>query len=102
MPQWWNHYLSRHQHPASRILHLIGVPMTIAAAVLAMLAIEGSTQNVWVALILVLVGFLLQWIGHLIEGNDMGELILIKKWMGLPYRRISPRYQKQQENHNRS
>ena len=37
---------------------------------------------------------LLQWIGHVHEGNDMGEVILLKRWAGRPYCAVSPRYAK--------
>jgi hypothetical protein len=36
--------------------------------------------------------YILQWVGHLIEGNDMGEMILIKKALKKPYVAIAPRY----------
>jgi hypothetical protein len=37
------------------------------------------------------VGYLLQWIGHRIEGNDVGELIPLKRLLGLPVVAIAPR-----------
>ena len=46
----------------------------------------------WRPLGLVVFSYALQWIGHRVEGNDMGELILAKKWVGKPYIAISPRY----------
>jgi hypothetical protein len=39
-------------------------------------------------------GYLLQWIGHLVEGNDLGEWAGIKRFFGLPYVAIAPQYQK--------
>jgi hypothetical protein len=41
---------------------------------------------------LLVAGYLLQWIGHRIEGNDMGELILVRRWLGRPYVAVSPKY----------
>lgn len=38
-------------------------------------------------------GYLLQWIGHRVEGNDVGEFIPVKRALGLPVVAISPRYQ---------
>ena len=35
-------------------------------------------------------GYLLQWIGHRVEGNDVGEFIPVKKLLGLPYVAIAP------------
>ena len=39
-----------------------------------------------------------RWVGHRIEGNTMGELILIFKWLGRPYVGISPKYQERDSN----
>ena len=39
-------------------------------------------------------GYLLQYVGHQVEGNDVGEWALLKRLLGLPYVAISPRYQK--------
>ena len=36
--------------------------------------------------------WVLQFIGHAIEGNDAGELILIKKLLGKPYQEFRPGY----------
>lgn len=36
--------------------------------------------------------YLMQWIGHRIEGNDMGEVILLKRSANRPYTAVSPRY----------
>lgn len=94
MPQWLQRWLDRHQHPVSRVLHLLGIPMTIAALILAGVQLADWRWDLWwrPARLLVL-GYLLQWIGHLIEGNDMGELIVFKRWLGLPYVAVSSRYQ---------
>ena len=46
----------------------------------------------WRPVGLVVLSSALQWIGHRVEGNDMGELILAKMWIGKPYVAISPRY----------
>jgi len=34
----------------------------------------------------------LQYIGHLAEGNDLGEWAAIKRLLGLPYVGIAPRW----------
>lgn len=45
----------------------------------------------WRPVGLLVVSYALQWIGHRVEGNDMGEVILIKKWLGRPYVAVAPR-----------
>lgn len=93
MPAWLQRWLRRHHHPASFWLHVVGIPMTIAAVVLALVQLwEGRWDLWWRPAALLVVGYLLQWIGHRIEGNDMGEVVLIKKWLGKPYVAVSPRY----------
>lgn len=73
-------YLQRHQHPLNQALHLVGVPLTfIGSAVLLCQA-----QFVWACAAFV-VGYLLQFAGHWIEGNDAGEVILLKRALGIPY-----------------
>jgi hypothetical protein len=76
----------RHQHPLNFALHLVGIPLALAGLVsLAFLA--------WpYALSAFCGGYLLQWIGHRIEGNDVGELIPLKRWLGLPVVAIAPQY----------
>lgn len=78
-------YLQRHAHPASQVLHLVGVPMTFVASV-----VFACRAQWWWAGGCFLGGYFLQWIGHLIEGNDMGEVILVKRWLGLPYTEFGP------------
>lgn len=93
MPGWLNNWLLRHQNRASFCLHMLGIPMTIASVVLALVQLSDSRWDLWWRPVLLLVvGYLLQWIGHVLEGNDMGEIILIKKLLGRPYVAVSPRY----------
>lgn len=93
MPAWLANWMARHRHPVSFVLHLIGIPLTIAALVVAGVQLAEWRWDLWWRPVVLLVGgYLLQWIGHLIEGNDMGEVILVKKWLGRPYVAVAPRY----------
>lgn len=80
-------YVERHLHPVNRLLHLAGVPLTFVASIV-MLALERP----WWALGCFIVGYLLQFIGHAIEGNDAGETVLVKRWLGRPYVEFGPRH----------
>ena len=85
-------WLARHQHPASFWLHMVGIPMTIAAGGLAAVQLWYGLWGLWWRPAALLAGgYLLQWVGHRVEGNDMGEVILIKKRLGKPYVAVSPR-----------
>ncbi len=86
-------WLQRHRHPLSRGLHLVGIPLAAAAVVLAGVQLYHGWWHLWWRPVVLLgAGYLLQYVGHLIEGNDMGEVILVKKLLGRPYQAISPRY----------
>jgi hypothetical protein len=90
---WLARWSQRHQHPASFWLHIVGIPMTIAAVGLAGVQLWYGLWGLWWRPVVLLVaGYLLQWVGHRVEGNDMGEIILIKKRFGRPYVAVSPRY----------
>jgi len=94
MPEWMKHWLARHQHPASQILHALGIPMLpVAIYVSITQLVDGAWSLWWRPVLLVVVSYILQGIGHYIEGNDMGELIVIKKMRGKSYIAISPRYE---------
>ena len=93
MPAWMSHWLERHRHPASLVLHAVGVPLLPLAGILVVVQLaQGAWGLWWRPVVLVAVSYLLQWIGHRIEGNDMGEVILIRRWLGRPYVAIAPRY----------
>lgn len=95
MPGWLENWMERHQHPISFGLHLVGIPMTVAMIPLAVVQwIDGRWDLWWRPVALFAGGYALQWLGHVIEGNDMGEVILIKKRLGRPYVAVAPRYQK--------
>lgn len=80
-------WLERHQHPVSFWLHIVGIPLTFVALVSLFFLPWYFGVGAFV------LGYLLQFVGHKIEGNDVGELIPLKRLFGLPVVPISPRYQ---------
>lgn len=93
MPAWLRRWLERHQHPVSFWLHVVGIPLTIAALVLAIVQLWQDRWEVWWRpVVLVVVGYVLQGLGHRIEGNDMGEAILVKRLLGRPFVAVSRRF----------
>ena len=66
-------YASRHRNPWNVAFHVVGVPL----APFGCLALVALGRFSWAAAFFV-AGYLCQWIGHTIEGNDVGEWILIK------------------------
>src|SRR5438034_11637326 len=69
----------RHQDPFNFAIHLIGIPLTVVGVCLLFLV-----DWYWGVGAFVL-GYLLQFIGHCVEGNDLGEWAGIKRLLGLPY-----------------
>jgi hypothetical protein len=78
----------RHQLPFNFAIHLVGIPLALVGVVL--LFIPGLPWY-WGAGAFVL-GYLLQYVGHLAEGNDLGEWAAVKRLLGLPYVGIAPRW----------
>lgn len=82
----WNNWRMRHRHPVSLALHAIAIPMLVLAGVLVVAQLWDAAWSLWWRPAALVVGsYVLQAIGHAIEGNDMGEVILIKKLLGKPY-----------------
>jgi hypothetical protein len=77
----------RHRHPFNFAIHLLGIPLAVAGVVL-LLTLPWD-EWYWGVLAFV-AGYVLQFIGHLFEGNDMGEWAGIKRLLGLPYVAIAP------------
>ena len=77
-------WISRHRHPVSFALHVVGIPACfVAAPVLAIL------RAWWPAGIAFVGGYVLQFVGHFIEGNASGEEILLRRILKMPPRKES-------------
>ena len=85
LERFWKNYIQRHRHPANRGLHLVGVPLTFVGTPYAAIA-----HNYWLAAFCFFGGYLLQFLGHGIEQNDAGEVILVKKWLNQPFTEFGP------------
>jgi 2-hydroxy-palmitic acid dioxygenase Mpo1-like protein len=89
-PPFWRRALAnwreRHQLPLNFWLHMVGIPLALAGLLYLVI-------DVWWGLGGLTIGYLLQYIGHRAEGNDLGEWAGVKKLLGLPYVAIAPRWQ---------
>lgn len=91
-PRWLVDWRDRHQTRLSLALHTVGIPLTLAAVALAGWQLWMWRWDLWYRPVLLLaLGYLLQYVGHRWEGNDMGEVILVKKLLGRPYVAVAPR-----------
>lgn len=71
--------------------------LPLAAVMVVVQLLDGAWNLWWRPVGLFVISYLLQWVGHFIEGNDMGELILIKKLLGKPYVAVAARYEQTNE-----
>ena len=85
-----SNWLERHQHPFNRGIHFLGIPLSLAGVVL---FFTMPWERWYWGVGALAGGYLLQWIGHRVEGNDLGEWAAIKRMLGLPYVAIAPRRQ---------
>jgi hypothetical protein len=93
---WIGNWRLRHQTPLSFWLHMLGIPLAILAVLLAGYQLYLWRWDLWWRPALLLaVGYLLQYLGHRHEGNDVGEIILVKRLLGRPYVDVAPQFQKQ-------
>jgi hypothetical protein len=65
-------YISRHAHPVNAVLHLIGVPAVFVGLYYLFLRQPVLASG------LIFFGYLLQYLGHKAQGNEVGEVTLIK------------------------
>jgi len=73
-----DHYKSKHRHPLNRLSHSIGIPMIAVSLPLFFLSWR------W-ALALFVIGWIFQFVGHAIEGNQPAFLsnpihLLVGPW----------------------
>jgi uncharacterized membrane protein YGL010W len=67
-PDWLSDYNRNHQHPFNRACHTIGIPMIVVSVVLGLASI--GVHRLWpLALGLFIGGWVLQGIGHVVEGK---------------------------------
>ena len=79
-------YAARHRHPLNIALHAVGLPVTF---LLPLWLLWHGTG--FYALLAFVGGYALQFLGHAIEGNDAGEVVLIKRWLGREATPTAPR-----------
>ena len=65
---WIAQYAQSHQNPWNRLTHTFGIPMIVVSIALALLALVWPGLWPWAAGLFVL-GWVLQFIGHAIEGK---------------------------------
>jgi len=87
--RWRDNWRERHRVPFNFWIHLVGIPLALLVAPVLLFTLPWA-QWYWAAAAFV-GGYVLQWIGHQVEGNDLGEWAGIKRLLGLPYVAVAPR-----------
>jgi len=76
-----NDWVDRHRDPRSFTLHLLGIPGTILGVLLIPVYTMLMSPSVFgFALALFLGGFVLQFLGHALDGTEPGEIKGIRAW----------------------
>ena len=71
-------WLIRHRNGFNYWIHMIGIPLAASGVVLLFVL------PWYYGAFAIVAGYFLQWLGHRVEGNDVGEIIPIKRLLGLP------------------
>jgi len=69
-------YAQRHRHPVNAALHIIGVPAVFYGLFQATAGRSARVRSMGV--VCIVLGYFLQYMGHKRQGNEVGEVSLIK------------------------
>jgi uncharacterized membrane protein YGL010W len=84
-------WIDRHRNAPSFVLHMIGIPPTILGVLLIPVYVYCLSFPLFLlALALFVGGYLVQFLGHALEGTDPGEVIYFKRKLGMSYVDIAP------------
>lgn len=76
-------YMNRHAHPVNAALHAVGVPAAFTGFYYLF-----SGKDVGKGGLLIFLGYLLQYLGHRAQGNEVGEVTLAKSI----YRKVNEKF----------
>jgi Protein of unknown function (DUF962) len=83
---WVDHWYERHTNAACFVLHLVGIPPTLLGALLIPIYLFRLSIPIFLfALVSFVGGYLTQFLGHVFERTDPGEIIYFKRKLGLSY-----------------
>ncbi len=73
MNEFIKKWCARHSNPYNAVLHAIGIPATIIGVIMFFYL------KFLLGFGLIFFGYVLQVVGHIFEGSEVGEVMLIKK-----------------------
>lgn len=66
-------YCQRHANPVNAVLHILGVPAVFIGIY------DLFIKQAGLGFSLIFIGYLFQYLGHRAQGNEVGEVTLVKK-----------------------
>jgi hypothetical protein len=86
-----DNWLERHRNPTSFVLHMIGIPPTILGVLLIPIYVLLVSIPIFLlALTLFVGGYLVQFLGHAVDGTEPGEIKFLRGKFGWTYAGIPP------------
>ena len=74
-------WIERHRDPRSFVLHMLGIPGTILGVLLMPIYVMLMSVPLFLfALVLFVGGYLLQFLGHALDGTEPGEIKALRIW----------------------
>lgn len=84
-------WVERHRGALSFALHMVGIPATLLGPMLLPVGLFAWTlAPALLGIGLFVGGYLLQFVGHALEGSDPGELIALKRKLGWATVEVAP------------
>src|SRR5438445_561706 len=76
-------WLARHCHAGSFLLHMLGIPATILGVLLVPICVSLASPPIFLlALGLFIGGYVVQFVGHALDGTEPGEIAALKRQWG--------------------
>jgi hypothetical protein len=90
----WNliaDWMARHRDPTSFVLHMFGIPPTILGVLLIPVYVMLVSIPIFLfALALFVGGYLIQFLGHMVDWTEPGEIAYLRRKFGWSYAKIAP------------
>jgi hypothetical protein len=84
-------WMARHRDPTSFVLHMFGIPPTILGVLLIPVYVMLVSIPIFLlALALFVGGYLIQFLGHIVDWTEPGEIAYLRRKLRWSYAKIAP------------
>ena len=93
LPPWnlIDDWMDRHRDPTSFVLHMFGIPPTILGILLIPIYVMLISIPIFLlALAMFVGGYLIQFLGHVVDWTEPGEIAYLRWKLGWSYAKIAP------------